>query len=118
LRLATGVILISHGVSALSDATEFTFSTIAWSMIALVSGVSVLVGFLTPLGSVLAVLFNGRVALAWVSQLPSYLAHAGPIAALVAVMAAALAFLGPGAFSMDSRLFGRREIIIPRPPKP
>jgi uncharacterized membrane protein YphA (DoxX/SURF4 family) len=116
--VATGIILIAHGVSALADATEFTFSTIAWSMIALVSGVSVLLGFLTPLGSVLAVLFNGRVALAWVSQLPAYLAHAGPIAALVAVMAAALAFLGPGAFSMDSRLFGRREIIIPRPPKP
>ncbi len=32
----------------------------------------------------------------------------------------ALVFLGPGAFSLDARLFGRREIIIPgthRPPK-
>lgn len=26
----------------------------------------------------------------------------------------AVAFLGPGAFSLDARLFGNREIIIPR----
>jgi hypothetical protein len=37
------------------------------------------------------------------------------------VMAAALACLGPGAFSLDARRFGRREIVvphIPRPPRP
>jgi uncharacterized membrane protein YphA (DoxX/SURF4 family) len=26
----------------------------------------------------------------------------------------ALLFLGPGAYSVDARLFGRREIVIPR----
>jgi hypothetical protein len=26
---------------------------------------------------------------------------------------AALALLGPGAYSMDARLFGRREIVLP-----
>ena len=31
------------------------------------------------------------------------------------IMAAAIVFLGPGAFSVDARLFGRREIIIPPP---
>ncbi|HEX3543577.1 MAG TPA: hypothetical protein VHT31_03545 [Candidatus Acidoferrum sp.] len=31
------------------------------------------------------------------------------------VMAAAIALLGPGAFSLDARLFGRREILIPPP---
>jgi hypothetical protein len=29
------------------------------------------------------------------------------------VAAVALALLGPGAFSLDGRLFGRREIVIP-----
>jgi uncharacterized membrane protein YphA (DoxX/SURF4 family) len=32
----------------------------------------------------------------------------------LAVIAAAVVCLGPGAFSLDARLFGRREIIIPR----
>jgi hypothetical protein len=32
---------------------------------------------------------------------------------LSAVMAIAVVCLGAGAFSLDSRLFGRREIIIP-----
>ncbi len=32
------------------------------------------------------------------------------------MIAAAVACLGPGAFSFDSRLFGRREIVIPKYP--
>ena len=37
-------------------------------------------------------------------------------ALIVGVDAAALAMLGPGALSIDARLFGRREITIPRDP--
>jgi hypothetical protein len=33
-------------------------------------------------------------------------------------MAAATALLGPGAYSLDARLFGRREIIIPQASNP
>jgi uncharacterized membrane protein YphA (DoxX/SURF4 family) len=33
--------------------------------------------------------------------------------ALATVIVVALVCLGPGAFSLDARLFGRREIIIP-----
>ena len=35
-------------------------------------------------------------------------------ACMVVVAGVAVALIGPGAFSVDSRLFGRREIIIPR----
>jgi hypothetical protein len=34
--------------------------------------------------------------------------------ALGAAMLVAIAVLGPGALSIDARMFGRREIIIPR----
>jgi hypothetical protein len=44
------------------------------------------------------------------------------VGVFVLVMTAALILLGPGAFSVDSYLFGRREIVIPpdssRSPKP
>lgn len=33
----------------------------------------------------------------------------------LAIICVALVLLGPGAFSLDARLFGRREIIIPDP---
>jgi hypothetical protein len=36
------------------------------------------------------------------------------------IAATALGLLGPGAYSLDGRLFGRREIVIPpssRPPE-
>jgi uncharacterized membrane protein YphA (DoxX/SURF4 family) len=40
--------------------------------------------------------------------------HTSALAAFnLAAISAALALLGPGAFSLDARLFGRREIIIP-----
>jgi hypothetical protein len=37
-------------------------------------------------------------------------------ATLALVIAAAVVCLGSGAFSVDSRLFGRREVIIPKHP--
>jgi hypothetical protein len=37
---------------------------------------------------------------------------------LAVSIAIALVFLGPGAFSIDARLFGRREIVIPPRSKP
>ena len=36
----------------------------------------------------------------------------------MAAISAALVLLGPGAFSLDTRLFGRREIITPEGRRP
>ena len=87
------------------------------AFVAVGSGVSVLIGFLTPVGSVVAALVSAGTALSWLPELPSDLLQRRPDAAFVAVIALALAFLGPGGCSIDARLFGRREIVIPQVPR-
>lgn len=73
-----------------------------------------LIGLVTPAaGMALAV----AMALFWFPQ-PVYGLFLDAVASvLVAANALAVAFVGPGAFSVDARLFGRREIFVPRDTK-
>jgi uncharacterized membrane protein YphA (DoxX/SURF4 family) len=76
-------------------------------------GLSLLVGFLTPVVGVLAALgyLLHALSLACADD-PSK--HLSAVTALdLSVIALALVLLGPGSLSMDARLFGRREIVIP-----
>jgi hypothetical protein len=77
-----------------------------------VLGGMLVAGLLTPLsGLAIALLAVAGVAgLAPVSD-P---AAAGVLPAAVAV---AIALLGPGAYSIDARLFGRREIVVSHAPR-
>ena len=79
----------------------------------IVIGVALFVGVLTPIVSALA-----TICYLWRALLPALAAGAanriGASEALtLAAVSFALVFLGPGAFSLDARFFGRREIIIP-----
>jgi len=112
LRAAAGIVLITETSSFLFGTGTLTSSNWAVALIALVSGVSLLLGFLMPVGGILATICSAVVALSLVPIDSLNLPQIRAVATLLAVMAAALSLLGPGAFSMDSRLFGRREIII------
>ncbi len=85
-------------------------------MVCLVSiGVSLVlvVGLLTPIaGSIatLCYLINGFEI--FISTGPGRYANCF-IALQLSAMSLILVLLGPGAYSLDARLFGRREIIIP-----
>ncbi len=67
-----------------------------------------LLGFLTPVMGALLFLF-GSAAVIFSSSIQIY---ASPLTYGI-VLSVALILLGPGAYSLDARLFGRREIIIP-----
>jgi len=78
--------------------------------LSLAAGLALLVGFITPIAS-------GLITLGAFAGCVSRLGATGPentaLLAFVGIVAASLTLLGPGALSLDSRLFGRREIIIP-----
>jgi len=85
---------------------------------AIVVGLILLIGFLTPIAGTAA-------TLGYIVSGISILLSADPnkhnsmLTDLnLTVMSLALVLLGPGAFSLDARLFGRREIIIPESRRP
>jgi uncharacterized membrane protein YphA (DoxX/SURF4 family) len=114
LRAAIGATLVLHGAACFRQLEGVRLG--AWSacLVAVMSGISLLLGFLTPIASVMAAVFAGACALSWLPMPISILFTSNPLAVVVIVAAMAIAFLGPGAFSLDSLLFGRRRVIIPR----
>jgi uncharacterized membrane protein YphA (DoxX/SURF4 family) len=95
--------------AAYTSTTKLT--ALGWILVTLsvISAACLLVGLMTPVMAI--VVTFGAAALA-VSGLFHF--SVGLI-----VLAIAVALLGPGAFSLDARMFGRREILLPnpRPPK-
>lgn len=92
--------------------TRFPYANSAWIVIAfLVVAGAVALGILTPAFSLLAgaqaayLIFNAH-------GLTRY------IFAAFALTACALALLGPGAFSLDARFFGRRVLVLPQEKDP
>lgn len=73
------------------------------------AGVLVVLGLLTPAAGVSLGLTTAALWLAH-DSVPSW--SQGTMALLVAGNSAAVALLGPGAYSIDARLFGRREIVV------
>ena len=90
-------------------------SLAAWGLAAVsfAGGAFLLAGLMTPFVAVFVAAGGIGIALSWIplpgqALFDSYLAIINLI-----VLSIAIAFLGPGAFSLDARMFGRREITIP-----
>ena len=111
LRAAVGIAAVAQGVRYLADG-EPALATWAAGAAAIACGALLVVGFLTA-GAGAAVVLG--CALTGFALVPPFIANAGSdrlTIAFLAVVAAAIIPLGPGAFSFDARLFGRREIVI------
>jgi uncharacterized membrane protein YphA (DoxX/SURF4 family) len=102
LRLGAGIVLTHDGVAKMLMAP--VWHGIIWQSLAIVGGVLLLIGFFTPMAGVLVVIVELWTALSRADNLR--------ICIVLAVVGAALAMLGPGSWSVDAWLFGRKRIDI------
>jgi hypothetical protein len=118
LRLSLGSATTVQGLGYLYGQHSLTIAMAALSLAIVAAGILLLFGMLTPIISIAAAVGS--------SVLAGYNLGAAQILSLAftaetartVLVAAALAMAGPGAYSVDALLFGRREIIIPDSPHP
>ena len=114
LRSVVGAWMIFQSATSIQSDGGAPYVSYALGGLAALSGILLLLGFLTPVASVVALVWSLKVS--WFSLSTVGVYDAGPILR-PGVVALAIALLGPGAFSVDGRLFGRRQIIIPQTQK-
>jgi uncharacterized membrane protein YphA (DoxX/SURF4 family) len=116
LRVAVGITLIVQGAAYIPELDKLHIGLSIACALTLGTGIALLVGLLTRFFGGLAVAVYIALTLAWWPA-PSYNFFFGnPLAFDVITMAAVCTLLGPGAYSLDARLFGRRRIVFPQSP--
>jgi len=102
LRLGVGILLTHDGLAELLSASQW--HGMVRQSLATGAGILLLIGSFTPIAGVLVILVELWTALTGADSLRTCI--------LLATAGAALAMLGPGFWSVDARLFGRKRIDI------
>jgi len=113
LRATIGVTGIVQSCYYLAAAGSFTLESWIVGLLGIAGSTLLALGLLTQAAGAAVGAGYAAVALTWGGT--SSVLFIDRLAALFGlVTAVAIVLLGPGAFSLDARLFGRREIFIPR----
>lgn len=107
LRVLTCIALIHHGIVSALEARPLTIMVLEIS--GACTGILLLIGLWTPVAGTLVAMVKVWVAFMGIQS------HSGDpwMAFIEAVLGAVLAMVGPGAWSLDARLFGRKRIDMP-----
>jgi|SRR5579872_66724 len=110
LRAAACVVLMVQGLGYFAESHEFRLLILSFALIA--GSVLLVFGFLTRFAAAIAA------AASFISLVSGSLVSGSGFdtkaaVGLTLVITLAVLCLGPGAYSIDARIFGRREVIIP-----
>lgn len=105
-RLVTGIALIHSATVRMAISSPLVTGTL--EIFDIVAGFALMAGWFTPVVGVLAAIVQVSIG---VSQVCSHLGD--PWSAMAqGTLAAGLAMIGPGAWSIDARRFGRKRIRL------
>lgn len=113
LRVAVGGAATVQGVLCLSGFANHAIGVCIIDLTLILCGLALTVGLLTPLAGLFVGLCASGIALSWIPVPPFPLLDSKLVNCGMIITTVAIALLGPGAFSFDGYLFGRREIVIP-----
>jgi uncharacterized membrane protein YphA (DoxX/SURF4 family) len=113
LRFAFAAAPLVQGMYCLQE-PDPTPAKLMLGLMGLASSAMLLIGFLTPIvGAFVGLAAIGAGSSVFPSCTRNLFASYVPLVFAASILFAVI-ILGPGAFSLDARLFGRREIIVPR----
>ena len=116
LRAAVGLTAVVEGAAYLATDGE-PAGALAGGLLLAASGALLLAGFLTPVAGVGIGSCLASLSLGWFPEPTPNMFDDRLTIAFAGIVAFAIVLLGPGAYSFDSYLFGRREIVIAARPR-
>jgi uncharacterized membrane protein YphA (DoxX/SURF4 family) len=115
LRAMSGAAAIVVG-AAYMDGWSPLWAERLVGLVVAIDGLLLVLGLLTPVAGIIAPILACAVAFEWSLPPSPWSVEIRAVALPFSAIALSLVALGPGAYSLDARLFGRKQLRIP--PRP